>query len=257
MRETHSRRSRFDLIVNLARADLRSRFQATSLGVLWSALNPALTAVVVFVVFGRVVRLGVENYGLFVLAAVVPWGFLAGCVTQAASSLLRHRALVGQVRMPRAPIVVAVALGNLPALLIGLVLVAVVGFFHDGSIQRWLVWLPLAVVTQLTFVVGVGLLAAVATAFFRDVEYLLAAAIRAAFFLSPNLYPIQRVPEQWRALYLMNPMTGILEMYRAPLLSGEGPAASVVAAALLISVAALAAGVVVFRIFEADLDDYV
>ncbi len=224
---------------------------------LWSALNPAMTAVVVFVVFGRVVRLGVENYGLFVLAAVVPWGFLAGSLSQASSALLRHRALVGQVRMPRAAIVFAVTLGNLPSLGIGLVLVALVALAQGGSIGGWLLWLPLAVVTQIALVVGAGLLAAVATAFLRDVEYLLAAGVRAAFFLSPNLYPIDRVPDQWRALYLMNPMTGILEMYRAPLLSGEGPAGSVIVSAVAISFGVLAAGVAVFRAFEEDLDDHV
>ncbi len=246
-----------DLVLNLAHAELRSRFRATTLGVTWSALNPVLTAVVLYIVFGRVVRLGVENYPLFVLVALVPWGFLSGAATQGAGALLRHRALVQQIRIPREAIVLAVVVANVPALAIGLALVAGLGWVQDASVDVWLGWLPLAIATQLVFVTGVTLLAAVATTLFRDVEHLLAVGLRAGFFLSPNLYPVDRVPEAWRPLYVLNPVSGIVELYRAPLLAGEPPELAYAASAILFSTALLLAGAWLFRRYEADFDDFV
>lgn len=252
----HSLRSRFDLLINLSRADLRTRFRDTYLGLLWSALNPAFTAVVLFVVFGRMVRLEVENYPLFVFAALVPWAFFSSGVTHASASMARSRGLVRQLRMPRALLPAAAVLASLPPLGFGLALVAALAPFYGLSLGWWLLWLPLAVTLEAVLILGIGLFLACAAILFRDVEHLLSLVLRAGFFVSPVIYPLSTVPEQWRTLYLLNPMAGVLEIYRAPLLSSRAPPADSLAWAVVMTFFFAAAGSLLFRRLEPDLDDH-
>lgn len=252
----HSLRSRFDLLINLSRADLRTRFRDTYLGLLWSALNPAFTALVLFVVFGRVVRLGIGSYPLFVFVALVPWAFFSSGITHASAAMARSRGLVRQLRIPRALLPAAAVVASLPPLGFGLALVAALALCYGLSLGWWLAWLPIAVALQTALVLGMGLFLACAATRFRDVEHLLAMALRAGFFVTPIIYPLSQVPAPWRTLYLLNPMAGVLEIYRAPLLDGRPPAADALGLAAAMTLVFVLAGYHLFRRLEPDLDDH-
>lgn len=249
--------TRRDLFLNLTRAELTARYKTTGLGFLWFVLTPLVLMAVLTVVFQNVIQLNVPDYPLFVLAGLLPWTFFQMGVGGATTSLVRSPTLIKRVRMPRAFLPLSTITANLVHFLIalGLFLILALLLGHPPSIR--LAFLPLLVLLQLAYIVGTGLLLASLQVSYRDVEFLVTAALRVLFYLTPLFYPLRLVPEAWRPLYLLNPMAGIIELYRMVLLTGVPFDGFVAFMATITSVFWLVLGIVVFRRAEPDFDDHV
>jgi ABC-type polysaccharide/polyol phosphate export permease len=247
---------RRDLLLNMIRADLSSRYRTTTLGVLWFILTPLLLALILSVVFQYLLRLGIPDYPLFVLSALLPWTFFQAGVMASTTSVSKSVDLVKRTRIPRIFLPVsavaasAVHFGAALLVLLGILIVS------GKPLTPALLLLPGLILIQTTCVIGVGLIAASANVFYRDVELLLGAGLRALFYLTPTVYPLDYVPEGWRLIYLLNPMAGLTQAYRDVLLHGRLPAMDVLAMSVLTSAVALLIGAVVFSRAERRFEEH-
>ncbi len=215
-----------DLIWAWTIRTLRGRYQQSALGWFWAIVQPVATVAIFTVVFTRIVRVdtGGVPYILFSYAAVVPWTLLATSLPDMAMSLVQNMNLVGKIYFPREALPIAAMLARLADFGISfVVLEGLMVIFRVPISLPGLLVLVLVLGLQLLLILGLGIGAAAMNVFYRDVDPLLRLLIQVWFYASPVLYPVSLVPENWRWLYFLNPMAGIIAAYRDVLIYGRMP----------------------------------
>jgi lipopolysaccharide transport system permease protein len=248
---------RRDLFLNLVRTDLAVRYKTTGLGALWFLLNPLLMAGILTLVFQHVVRLDIPRYPVFVLAALLPWTFFQMGLGNAATSVTRAAALVKRSSVPRVLLPLSAIGASLVHFGLSLLILFGVMLVLGTPFTGYLLLLPLAILLQLACLTGLGLLTAGLNVVYRDVEHVLAIALRLGFYLTPSFYPVAYVPSGWRDLYLLNPTAAIIEIYRRTLAEGGPVPVRVWASTAVTSLALLLLGGWLFRRLEPRFDDHV
>ncbi len=211
-----------DLLILLAVRDLKVRYKQTVLGAAWAVLQPLVTMVVLHVFFGQVLgvaeRVGSAAYPVFLYAGLAPWMLFAAATTATSGSLVNEAGLLRKVYFPRLVLPIA-ALGAplVDYLIASVVLFGLMAWF--GVAATWQVaLLPIAVVSVLIAVVGMGVTLAGLTVRFRDVRHVVPFLVQTLFFLTPVIYPVTILPTQWRWLIQLNPMAGTIEACRGAIL---------------------------------------
>jgi lipopolysaccharide transport system permease protein len=244
-----------ELFGSLFRRDLRAKYKGSILGLAWTlALPAALLGVylVVFAVLWKAEPTETEDYWLFLLCGLPPWVFFATSLQGGARSLVENAPIIRKVRFPRQLVPLSVVATEVVAFaaMTAIVLALALWFRPDSRDLAWLA-VPLAAVI-VVFVAGLALAAAALNAIFRDVEFIVTAALLPWFFLTPILYRLEDLPgaddRPWLVdlLHWGNPVTPAVEAYRAPLYAGELPSLGDTVYLCVAAVVALALGALVF-----------
>jgi lipopolysaccharide transport system permease protein len=228
---TPKRRSRLELLASLTRRNLEAKYKGSVLGNLWPIVHQLAQLAIYTYVFSVIlkVKLNLEalpsgnvSFGLWLYAGLLPWtAFLTG-LTQASAAVISNPNLVKKIvfplnLLPLVPILSAFVEGFLGFVLLLVLLVVVAGQLHGTALLMPLVWLP-----QLLLTAGLGYLTAGVTVFIRDIPQTLVVLVNIWFYLTPIVYPISVVPEQWRGWVLwLNPLATIVELYRELLIVGR------------------------------------
>ena len=205
-----------ELFYFLAWRDLLVRYKQTAIGILWSILRPFLTMVVFTIVFSKLIKLPSDNvpYPVLVYAALLPWQFFANTLAESSTSLIDNQNLLTKVYFPRIIVPASSVIVGLVDFLISLVilggLMAWYGFAPDWRI----VLLPLFLLQALVFAFGCGLWISALNVQYRDFRYVVPFMIQFGLYISPVGFSSSIVPEQWRMLYSLNPMAGVIEGFR-------------------------------------------
>ncbi len=238
--------------------DITVRYKQTVMGAVWAVVQPVATMLIFTLVFGRLARLPSDGvpYPVFVYAGLLPWLLFSSAVTHASLSLINQAHLLTKVYFPRL---------FLPAAGVGVSLVDfTLSFGVYCGLLAWYDRLPGAGVLALPPLValtaatalGVGLLLASLTVQYRDVKHVVPFLMQIWLFLSPVVYPVTLVPEHWRWLLNLNPLTGLIGAHRSALLGLPLDAGALTAAAA-VAPAVLALGVWNFRRMERRFADVV
>jgi len=223
--------AKIDLLRTLVLRDLEARYKGSILGNLWPLLNQLSQLLIYTYVFSIVLKvklslkgLPVTNFtfGLWLFAGLLPWIAFTGGLIQASSSVIGQPNLVKKVVFPLALLPLVSILSTFVESSFGLIalIIFVVGTFH--TLHTTLVLLPLVWVTQLLLTAGLGYLAAGLTVFLRDIPQTLGIILNLWFYMTPIVYSVISIPEQWRSwVFWLNPMTAIVEVYRDIILVGE------------------------------------
>jgi lipopolysaccharide transport system permease protein len=210
-----------DLLFSWVGRTIRGRYQQSALGWLWAIIQPAATVAIFTIIFTRIVRVDTGNipYVIFSYVALVPWTLLSASLADMTNSLVGNMSLVTKIYFPREVLPVSAMLARLMDFGVAASLIILLMIFFQVPVYPfgWL-FLPVILVIQLALIIGIGLAAAAANVFYRDVQSLLVLVVQLWFYASPIIYPVTMVPQQYQAIYFINPMAGILESYRAVLL---------------------------------------
>lgn len=213
-----------ELVLHLARRELNSRHRWTLLGWAWPLARVLAQLAVLVFIFSTVFDLGIENYPVFVFSGIIAYTWFSSGVADAANSLIAQRHLVFQPGFPTPVVpVVSVAVPFVDALMAIPVLVAMLAFSGDLSIDALLV-LPLLAV-QFVLMCGLAWLASALTVYVRDVPNVVTVGLTLLFYMTPVFYSLERVPERYRWILELNPLGTLIEGYRAALLGGDFPGA--------------------------------
>jgi lipopolysaccharide transport system permease protein len=209
----------------LAWRDLSVRYKQTIIGVLWALIRPFLTMLVFTIIFGRIAKLptdGSAPYALMVFAGILPWTFFSTSLSEASNSLLNNERLISKVYFPRLIVPIAT------------IVVAFVDFLISFCIllvlMAWYLFVPdwrmivLPVFAALAFFASVGpaLWIASLNVKYRDFRYVIPFIVQFGLYVSPVGFSSSVVPEQWRLLYSLNPMVGVIDGFRWCILRGQG-----------------------------------
>jgi lipopolysaccharide transport system permease protein len=205
-----------ELFYILAWRDISVRYKQTAIGVIWAVLRPFLGMVIFTVVFGRIAKMPSNGipYPILVFAAMLPWQFFSNALLEASNSLINNTNLVSKVYFPRLIIPAGTVITSLVDLLISAVLLGIlmIGF---SFLPDWRV-LTLPLFTLLAFLaaLGPGLLLAALNVKFRDFRYVVPFIAQFGLFVSPVGFSSEVIPENWRLIYSLNPMVGVIDGFR-------------------------------------------
>lgn len=208
-----------ELLYFLMWRDIKVRYKQTTLGAAWAVIQPLVTMIIFAYFFGKLARVPTEGVPspIFFYSAVLLWTFFSNGVTSGANSLIGNSNLITKVYFPRLIIPsAAVGAGLLDFAIASILLIGLLVYYGFSVTWTYLMLVPLILLTTL-LALGVGIWFSALNVKYRDVRYALPFLIQIWFFVSPIIYPSSLVPEEWRWLPALNPLTGIIESFRASL----------------------------------------
>jgi lipopolysaccharide transport system permease protein len=212
-----------DLLLGLVARDMKLRYKRSVLGIVWSLLNPLAQLVVFYFVFGVLLPLNITHYPSFLLTGVLTWNWFQSSLVFATGAIVDNRELVRKPGFPVGVLPIVTVTSHLVHFLLALPILMLCLLLDVGHVPGSVAALPIVIVLQ--FVLTISLAYAVATfhASFRDTQYLLGVLLQLLFFLTPIFYDASAIPERHRWLLGLNPMTYLVDAYRAVLVDRRLP----------------------------------
>lgn len=239
--------------------DLKVRYKQTAIGAAWALLQPLMTMVIFSVVFGRFAKIPSDGlpYPVFAYAALLPWYYFAQAVNNCAVSLVGDASLIRKVYFPRLILPLAAVVRPVVDMFLSfLVLLGLMVWF--GIAPTWrLLLLPLFLFQAMLTALGAGLWLTALNVRYRDVSYTIPFLVQAWMFASPVVYSLRLVPAEWRLLYSLNPMVGVIEGFRWALLGTASPALGPMLVSLAVVLGLLFGGLVFFKRMERSFADVI
>jgi lipopolysaccharide transport system permease protein len=213
-----------ELFYFLAWRDILVRYKQTVIGMTWALIRPFLTMVVFTVVFGTLAKLPTEGgapYPILVFAAMLPWQFFANSLSECSNSLITNSNLISKVYFPRLIVPSsAVVVSFVDFLISGMILLGLMAWYD--FVPSWrILTLPLFITVAFAASIGAGLWLASLNVQYRDFRYIVPFIVQFGLYISPVGFSSSVVPEQWRLLYSLNPMVGVINGFRWAILGGE------------------------------------
>ena len=227
--------------------DLRLKYRRSSLGFLWSLLNPLLMLTVMAtafsVVFGR--GTGPGSFSLHLFACLLPWQALAGSIESGSRSLVQGEALLLQYPLPKVLLVFRRVLFAFVEYLFATLALSIVAWFLGFRASWALLWLPVAVLLLFMFALGLATVAAVAMVFFRDIVHLVGVGMRAWFYMTPVLIPFDRIPPDAEVYAKLNPAYHFVRIFDDVINWARPPETATLITAAALAIASLSIGLYV------------
>jgi lipopolysaccharide transport system permease protein len=247
-----------ELIYFLTWRDVKVRYKQTLLGATWAILQPLLTMVIFSIIFGELAQLPSEGfpYPIFTYTALLPWQLFAFSLANSSNSLVGSQNLVSKVYFPRLVIPIASVLPALVDFGISFVVLAGMMAFYGVAVTSRILFLPAFLLFALFTALAVGIWLSALNVEYRDVRYVVPFLTLFWQYATPVAYSSTLIPEKWRLVYGLNPMTGVVEGFRWALL-GRGDVGSLLWASLAIVVLLLVSGLAYFRRMEASFADVI
>jgi len=256
-----------DLLFLLVHRDFVAKYKQTILGPAWFVLQPLLTTVVFSIVFGEIAKIPTDDLPpmLFYLAGLLGWNYFAQTFQSTSGTLIGNAGLFGKVYFPRLVVPLSAIISNLFAFALQLATLLAVWIYFKlftsaGGLFGFsasIVWFPLVLLQVAALSLGVGLWLSALTAKYRDFTFLSGFIIQIWMYATPVIYPLSQIPEKWRWIAVLNPMTMPVEAIRIMFL-GQGTVVGAYALlSLSISVLLLLSGILVFNKIEKTFVDTV
>jgi lipopolysaccharide transport system permease protein len=212
-----------ELFYFLAWRDILVRYKQTAIGIVWALIRPFLTMVVFTVVFGTLAKLPSEGapYPILVFAAMLPWQFFANALSECSNSLITNANLISKVYFPRLIVPSsAVIVSFVDFMISGMILLGLMAWYN--FVPSWrILTLPIFILIAFAAAMGGGLWLAALNVEYRDFRYIVPFIVQFGLYISPVGFSSSIVPQQWRLLYSLNPMVGVIDGFRWAILGGE------------------------------------
>ncbi len=246
-----------DLLWELVMRDFTAKYKQTLLGPLWSIINPLLTTMVFTLLFGRVMKVSTSGIPplLFYLCSLLGWTYFANVLGATGTSLTGNARIFSKVYFPRLVPPLAVTISNLVGFVIQFLFFCIAyvyfKFFTDTGAQLtmgpWVFLFPVLIVHMAILGLGVGLVISALTAKYRDLNHLTVLLVQLWMYATPVIYPLSKIPERWRWISQLNPMTAVVEALRQAFLNSSEVTPASYAGSLLMSIAILFTGILFYQ----------
>ena len=232
---------------NLLIFRLIRRYQDSTLGILWAAMTPLL---MMAIIFPLIMRYRVEGYLTYLFSGILSWGLLSASMTSASEALLTNKGIIKKVYLPKIIFPASsIAMETVNFTLVALVLHVVLVVFGQSVHTDWL-YLLCAMLLQALFCFGIASIVSVVVTYFRDLKHILGVVMQAFFYLTPIIYPITAIPEQYRSLMELNPFYLFVRLFHQAIYFGEAADWSFFALPLIVALATVILGVLIQYKFD-------
>jgi lipopolysaccharide transport system permease protein len=212
-----------ELLYFLTKREIQVRYKQTVLGALWAIIQPVLTMVVFTLFFGRLAKMPSDGipYPIFVYAGLLPWTYFANALSNSGNSLVGSANLISKVYFPRIIIPGSASLAGLLDFFVAMVVLFVMMAYYDFVPGVEILLFPFLIGLTFLCAVGVGLWFSALNVQYRDIRYVIPFLIQLWMFVSPVIYPVSLVPQNYQWVLALNPMGGVIRAYRASLLGHQ------------------------------------
>ncbi|RJP50778.1 MAG: ABC transporter permease [Anaerolineaceae bacterium] len=241
-----------DLVYQLVKRDIVSRYKRSILGVAWTMLNPLGTMIILTIVFSQLFH-KVAGYPAYLLSGLIAWNFFSQTTSASMHQMVWGSALLHRIYMPRTVFVISVIGTGMVNLLLSLVPLLIVVLLVDLPLRWSLLFLPVSMLLLAAFALGIGLLFSVWAIYFPDIAEMYRVLLTAWMYLTPVIYPPEIIPDSYRFwLFHLNPMYYLIQMFRQPIYEGNLPPFPQLAMGTVIAMFTLVLGWIVFSIKADD-----
>jgi lipopolysaccharide transport system permease protein len=239
--------------------DITVRYKQTAIGVAWVVLQPLITMLIFTAVFGKMAKVPSDGvwYPVFSLTALLPWQYFSHAVSRAGESVVANSRIVSKIYFPRLWLPLAMVVSPLVDFALSMTLLFGLLIYAGIPLTWKVITLPGFILLAMLIAVGIGLFTSAMNAKYRDVGHAIPFVMQIWMYLTPIVYPVSLVPEQWRWLYGLNPMAGVVEGFRWALLGRTSPDPVVMMESIIVVFALIGAGLVYFRQMERQFADII
>lgn len=202
-----------ELLKSNVKKEIRGKYKASFLGILWSFINPLLQTVVYTIVFSLIMRNTMENYLIFVITGIIPWNFFITVISQGTNTILVNGGIVKKVYFPREILPISITTSGLVNFFISCIIIMVFTIASGVGISWLIIFIPLVALIQYIFTLGIIFILSAVDVYIRDTEYIVNFILNMAFYATPVLYNTDMF-ENYEWILNLNPLTHILNGYR-------------------------------------------
>jgi len=249
-----------ELFIILSWRDLKVRYKQTAIGIAWSVIRPLLTMIIFTVVFGKIAKLPSEGsapYAIMVFAAMLPWQFFANSLSESSNSVVGNANLITKVYFPRIIIPASTVIVSLVDFLISFGLFVVLMIYYQFMPSINILLLPLFLLLAFFTSFGIGLYITALNVKYRDFRYIIPFIVQFGLYASPVGFSSSIIPEQYRLLYSLNPMVGVIDGFRWAILGETNIYWTGFVISIVITVLILAYAIRYFRKMEKTFADVI
>ena len=248
-----------DLFYFLVWRDIKTRFAQSVLGIGWAVIQPVFSMIVFTVIFGNLAKVSSDGvpYAIFSFVGLVPWTYFASALTGATGSLVNASEMISKVYFPRLVIPFAPVIGKLVDFGIGMLILFGMMVWYKVTPTMGAMVLPLMVLIMMLTAAGVGLWLTSLAIQYRDINYAIGFIVNILMYAAPVVYSTSLIPEQWRLVYAINPMVGVIESFRAGLLGTVAMPWDLIGIGAISSIVIFISGAYYFRRMERIFADVV
>ncbi len=234
------------MLYTLVKQDIRGRYKGSFLGFLWTLLNPLLMLLVYSVVFQFVFRADIEHYSIYLFICLMPWNCFQNSIFMGTACISNNAGILKKVYFPREILPLASIISNIINYLFSAVIIFIALLISGVGISWTALFLPVILLIQSIFTFGIVLILSAVNVYVRDVQYMMNPIMMIWMYATPILYSISMVPEQYRDIYMLNPMTRIMVAYQSILYDKTLPSMSGLGIVALEAVIVLVIGYLIF-----------
>jgi lipopolysaccharide transport system permease protein len=248
-----------ELILSLTISGIKAKYKQSLFGIVWALLQPLTLMLISIFIFSRVMNVPSDDisYPLFVFAALLPWTLFSSGLSFAIPSLVQNITLLRKIYFPREVFIVSAILSAIFDYLIASFIFVIMLVYYQIPLSANILYFPLILFIQLVLMTGVSLIGAIVNVAFRDAERSLPILLQIWMFASPIVYSLKLIPDNYKALYVLNPLVGIIDSYRNIFLKGVAPNFYYLALSLGISLLVFSLGYFIFKKGEKVIADVI
>jgi lipopolysaccharide transport system permease protein len=245
-----------ELVYFLAWRDIKVRYKQTAIGAAWAIIQPLTTMLIFTLIFDRLANIPTEApYPISAYTALLPWNLFANALNHGTSSVVGSASLISKVYFPRLILPVASVMAGIIDFAIGCLVLAGLMIWFDVKLRWGIVVLPAFVALAMLTALSVSLWLSALNVRYRDVGHAIPFIIQIWLFASPVAYEAHSIPDQWRFLYSLNPMTGVIEGFRWAVLGSQNPDVGAIALSVVVVLSLFFWGATYFRRLERTFAD--
>jgi lipopolysaccharide transport system permease protein len=229
--------------------DIKVKYKQSLLGVGWAFIQPLFTMIIFTLFFGRFANVPSDGipYPVFSYAALLPWTLFANSISLAANSLVSNAGMINKVYFPRMALPVGSVISGVLDFGIASVLLVALMIYYKIAFTSSLLLLPFVVAALLVLAMGMGMFLAALQVRYRDIKYALPFIVQLWLFVTPVIYPVTLIPDQFRPFIALNPLAGIIDGFRACVFPSRSFDVPLIATSAAVTIAVFSMGVIYFR----------
>lgn len=236
-----------ELLKTNVKKEIRGKYKNSILGVLWSFLNPLLQLLIYAIIFPLILRSTQEYYVIFLCVALIPWTFFTSTVSQSSFTIIGNSNIIKKVYFPREILPISIVTSNAVNFIISTIIILIFLMFFGLGITKYIIFYPFILLIQYILLLGISFVLSSITVYFRDLEHIIGIILMALFYATPIVYSLDSLPESYKFIMKLNPMSHIIEGYRSIFYYQQMPNLKILTILLVLSTILTILGYLLFK----------
>lgn len=203
-----------ELLKTNVKKEIRGKYKNSFLGVLWSFLNPLLQIIVYAVVFQVILKNPKENYAIFLCCGLIPWTFFSSAITRSAFTMIENGNIIKKVYFPREILPISIVTSEAVNFIISTVIILSFVIFGGIGLSKYIIFYPIVLLAQYILLIAIALIVSSISVYVRDLQHLIGVTMQLLFYATPIVYSSEAIPESFKWILNLNPMTYVINGYR-------------------------------------------